>query len=225
MTVPLVDKTANAGSPFEIVAGEAVLTEVVEGNQLRSGWGDKLTLKNISEKPILLYVVSLQLIGRHNHGLRRGPGDGPTYILIDDRFFKPSVIRSGEILVVRDSRPGAGELECCLNPLERADEPSAEFRVLFVQFMDGSYFGDTSEAKDNFAIRSEVLAGLHELVRTYSQHGEQTFISEAEQHSAWTATSIFAEIYMRYKDVGAEGAIALAKQMLDVAENHRASIN
>lgn len=76
-TVPFVDKT-DAGRPFEVVNGQATLTEILQGNQLVSSWGDRLSLKNISGKAIMLYAVRLQLIGRHNHGLRQGPGDGPT---------------------------------------------------------------------------------------------------------------------------------------------------
>jgi hypothetical protein len=46
-TVPIIDKT-EAGSPFDVVTAQATLTETLQGNQLISAWGDRLSLKNIS---------------------------------------------------------------------------------------------------------------------------------------------------------------------------------
>ena len=218
-TVPIIDKT-EAGSPFDVVTAQATLTETLQGNQLISAWGDRLSLKNISGKAILLYVVRLQLIGRHNHGLRQGPGDGPTYFLTDDRFFNPSLIRPGETVVVRDSKPGTGQVQCCVNPLEPASNPQAEFAVTFVQFQDGSHFGDPSNVKDELAIRAAILGGLRGLVTAYARNGPRAFENEAQQQAPWHNTSIFGQILGRYKQAGAESAIALARETLAVAESH-----
>ncbi len=223
ITVPLAENTAQ-GSPFEVVLGQIVLDETVAVDQLTSSWGGKVVAKNISGKQVLLVVASLSLVGRHNHGSVRGPGDGATYLLCDDRFFAPGAIKPGDALTVWDGTPDKERLECCLNPLDPVDVPKAEFRVRFVQFADGSTYGDSSEARKDLTIRTAIIDGLRQLLQSYTQHGEQAFLSEMKQRLPWSNTSIFAKIQTSYEQNGVRAAIARVQQILAVAESHEALI-
>ena len=222
VNVAFVDKSL-PGSPIG-VSGQVSLREAVVGNQVESSWIERVVVKNISRKPFLMFVVSLTLIGRHNRGALRGPGDGPTYVLSDDRFFAKTLIQPDESLVLRDTKPEEGEVECCINPLEKGSDPRAEFRVRFAQFADGSSFGDREEAKDELAVRATIVSGLRKLFQSYSERGEQGFLTELERNSPWSATVPFADLRATYKETGVGAAIARAQQILSVAENHEASI-
>jgi hypothetical protein len=222
ISVPFVDET-DTGSPIAVI-GQISLRETIAANQVASSWGERVVAKNISTKPILLFVASLAELGRHGRGAFRGPGDGPTYILNDDRFFTKTVIQPGESLVLRDTTPDTAQVECCVNPLTRGSDPKAAFRVCFVQFADGSSFGDPAEGKDALEIRRVILNGLRKLVQSYSDHGQAGLLTEMDQRSPWSATLPFAEIRASYEQNGAAAAIARAQQILAIAENHEASI-
>jgi hypothetical protein len=220
--VPITDETAQGG-PFEIVTGRATLREALEGNQLRSSWGDELTLRNISDKPILLFKASLQLIGRHNRGRFRGPGDGPTYLLAEDRFFSTEIL-AGATLPLRNAPPGPDMLECCIGPSEHVSDARAEFRVLFVQFADGSQFGDAAEAKEDLEVREVIMTGLRQVVRSYERSGAGAFHAQANQSSPWLGTSVHSEVQRLYEQEGAEAAISRARQIVAIAEGHQAAL-
>jgi hypothetical protein len=218
MNVPLIDRSSS-GNPLE-VTGQVLLQETVDGTQLESSWGERVVAKNISAKPILLLVTSLTLIGRHSRGVLRGPGDGPTYVVSDDRFFNKSLIRPGESLVLRDTKPDKSQVECCISPSERGSDPKAEFRVRFVQFADGSTFGDSAQAKDEFAVRAMIFDGLRALVKSYSEHGESGFLAEMRRQQPWSASLPFADIRKSYDESGLSSAIARAQEILATAESH-----
>lgn len=91
ITVPLIDKT-EAASPFE-VSGRFLLQEAVHGNQLEWSWGQKVAIKNISGKPVLLFIVTLTETGRYPQGQHAATGDGLTYVIEDDRFFSENLMR------------------------------------------------------------------------------------------------------------------------------------
>jgi hypothetical protein len=222
INVPLVDKT-EVGSPFE-VSGRVSLQETVAGNQVQWSWGQHVVAKNISGKPILLFVATLTQIGRHPRGKYAGPGDGPTYELGDDRFFVKNAIKPGESLALRDTTPDTGQLECCINPLDESGQPQAEFRVRFVQFVDGSTFGDSSEAKDELAVRAMIFDGLRGLMKSYSEQGESGFLANMRRQQPWSASLPFADIRKSYDANGLKAAITRAQEILAIAENHQASI-
>jgi hypothetical protein len=220
--VSFVDETGT-GSPIK-ATGQISLREVVAANQLGFSWGEKVLAKNISSKPVLLLVTSLTEVGRHSRGALRGPGDGPTYMLSDDRFFNETVIQPDEVLVLRDTTPDKMHFECCVNPLARDSEPKAVFRVRFVQFVDGSSFGDPAEANDDLELRAMIFAGLRKLAQSYRDHGDAGFLAEMKRDSPWSATLPLAAINTRYKQDGVAAGIACAQQILGRAERHEASI-
>jgi hypothetical protein len=222
--VSLTDKSGT-GSPFE-VSGTASLREVATANELEWSWGERVSAKNISGKPIVLFIATLAEIGRHpaTAGHHSAPGNGPTYQLEDDRFFNEKLIQPHELLVLRDTMPGPPESACCINPLSDLHPASAEFRVQFVQFADGSTFGDPVDAEDAFAIRRTIQNGLRELSQSYANHGSAGFVETLKQQSAFSATGIYRQIFSKYSSAGVSEAIHETKEMLATAERHAALI-
>jgi hypothetical protein len=222
--VPLIDNSG-ADSPFE-VSGSLLLREAVRGNQLEWSWGENVAVKNISSKPILLFVVTLTELGRHPApaGRHSAPGNGPTYQLEDDRFFGENLIQPGESLTLRDTEPGAPNMECCINPLAEKSDPAGEYDLRFVQFADGSTFGDPAEARDVLAWRETILRGLRELNQSYAEHGKQGFTAKLKEQSSFSETAPFGQILAKYNEGGVQTALDKARQILATAGQHAAMI-
>jgi len=222
IAVPLIDKTG-AASPFE-VSGSLLLQETVHGSQLEWSWGQKVAVKNVSGKAVLLFVATLTEIGRHPKGRLAAPGDGPTYQLGDDRFFSENLILPDESLVLRDTEPGTPDVACCINPLAESSDPIAEFHLRFVQFADGSTFGDLAEARDYLEMRETILRGLRELNQSYAEHGKQGFAAKLKEQSSFSASAPFNEIVSKYREGGIRPALDSTRQILATAEKHMAVI-
>jgi len=239
-SVPIVDKSG-AGAPLE-VSGTLTLRESLRANELEWSWGEKVTVKNSSEKAILLFGATISEVGRYStpEGRRAALGSGPTYRLEDDRFFSETLIEPGESLVLRDTKPGVPNVGCCVNPLSETQAPSAEYRLYFVQFADGSVFGDPAEAKDSLAIRQIILRGLKVLLQSYEDGGELVFASKLNDLRSYMIapsrapktndqppffeTAICRQILAKYDATGAGGALDKVREILKIAERHSAMI-
>lgn len=224
LTVPLVDKTG-ASSPFQ-VSGRLLLREAVQANELEWSWGENVAVKNVSGKPILLFVATLTEIGRHPApaGRHSAPGNGPTYQLEDDRFFSERLIKPGESLVLRDTVPGNPDVACCINPLAEIRDASAEYRLHFVQFADGSTFGDPAEAREALAMRQMIVSALRELLKSCSELGAPGFAAKLTDQSPFSTTAIRGQILTKYKEDGIRAALDRTEQILATAERHAAAI-
>jgi hypothetical protein len=237
--VPLVDKTS-PGAPFR-VKGKVTLKESVQGNRVEWSWGEHVTVKNISNKAILLFVVTITEVGRHSAlgGRRVAPGDGPTYRIEDDRFFSERLIEPGESLVLRDTEPGNPDAACCINP-SQAHETAAEYHLQFVQFANGSIFGDPAEARDSLVIRQIILRGLHELMQSYESGGESGFAAKlrdlqsygvdpslappVDQQPPFFTTVICRRVLAQYEVGGISAALEKTREILRTAEQHEVMI-
>ena len=239
-SVPVVDKST-AGAPFE-VTGKATLQELARPSGLEWSWGEKVAVKNTSGKTILLFVVTITEVGRHSaHVGRRGAlGNGPTYQLEDDRFFSERLIESGARFVLRDTSPGTPDQACCIDPLAEAHEPSAEYRLEFAQFADGSVFGDPAKAQGSLAFRQVILRGLRELLDSYERRGETGFVQalgnlrsaptdpnlppRQEDQPPFFSTAICRQVLASYDSAGAGAALDETTKILKIAETHEAMI-
>lgn len=222
IAVPLTDKTGSP-SPFE-VSGGFLFQDAIHGNQLEWSWGEKVSIKNISRKPALLFIATITESGPYPKGQHAAPGDGPTYVIEDDRFFRENLIRPGELLTLRDTNPGATKLACCIDPLAQKSEPVGQYCLGFVQFADGTTFGDPTEARDALELRDTILRGLRELNQSYAEHGEQGFATKLREQSPFSATAPFGQIINRYREGGIALAISITREMLTTAEKHIAGI-
>ncbi len=233
---PVLDKSG-AGAPFE-VRGKLELRESQRGNRLEWSFGEKVAVKNVSDKPILLFVTTITEIGRHSTraGRQTALGDGPTYQLEDDRFFDEKLIEPDESLVLRDTKPGTPDVACCVDPAAETHNPLAEYRLQFVQFADGSVFGDPAEARQSLAIRQTILESLRGLLQSYEQGGEVGFETRlknlidpslaptVEEQPPFFTTAICRQIMAKHDSGGTAAALGKTKEILKIAEKHAAMI-
>jgi hypothetical protein len=171
-------------------------------------WEGDVTVKNISNKPIVLLVGVFDAIGPHSHG-----GSG----FVIERFFSEAVMQPGDTFPVSAGRIRRGE--CCINPVREPRYPRAEFRVQFVQFLDGSTFGDDSEGGNVLASRISAVQLLQRLDDAYSKRGEHEFEAQLKREVALKEADvlILPVILDTEKAKGSNAAIAQIRAMLALA--------
>jgi hypothetical protein len=208
------------GNPFK-VSGSVSLRELTLGNQLQYSWGQHISVRNISGKPALLLVASLRQIGRRSQGDRHSLDDGMTFVMTEDRFFSDGPIASGDSVELRNTEPEHFETKCCINPLEATHAPEAQFKVLFVEFTDGSTFGDTSAAAEAFAARARIVNSLRDLVQSSSRiQVSEDFKRMLDARCAILGWAQCRRIGTAYEQGGSSNAVNKAKGILEIAERH-----
>ena len=144
-TIPVQDKSG-AGAPLEM-SGTISFSENVLRKSITTSTDYEVKARNRSEKPIVLIVATFDESGPH--------GGNRHHILQFDDVFRLG-ISPGQSFVLSRSDRGTPAY-CCIDPHSKAEQPRAEVRVLFVQFSDGSTFGDKVAAKDILEIQAAVL--------------------------------------------------------------------
>ena len=195
------------GSPIE-VTGNITVQETVAGNEVSSLWLENVVARNISNKPILLLVGVLDAVGPRSDG---------GYELVIDRFFSERLIQPAERIPLPYGTGQRGE--CCISPLGEVNEPKASFHVEFVQFVDGSTFGNPATAKNQLASRQSTFHLLQELERLYSEQGEQKFIAGLGQASNASTAMVLIQRTQAHK--GTVAAISQLRKMLALADKRK----
>lgn len=114
-----------------------------------------------------------------------------------------------------------GQDSCCINPLRETHEPKATFRLTFVQFLDGSTFGDAAKAENALANRDRTLKAFRTLAQVAAKD-KQRFQSQLERQLQIDDTlGVFASVRETQEQRGADAAIARTYKILDVAELYR----
>jgi hypothetical protein len=146
-TVPVTDKS-DPGIPLQI-SGTASFTESIVANSVTSSSNFKVKARNVSGKAIVLLLAYFD---------ETGPHGGSTHHPIEIDHFFWGAIAPGHSFVLASSRSRRRTY-----PLETAEEPKAEAGVEYVQFVDGSSFGDETAAKDILGLRPVILEALRRL--------------------------------------------------------------
>ncbi|MGA2414841.1 MAG: hypothetical protein ABSF59_10350 [Candidatus Sulfotelmatobacter sp.] len=162
---------------------------------------------NLSTKSILLLIGDLDASGSHSNG---------GTLLTMEYFFGDPISPGETFSLVKQSFVLAS---CCINPLREAHEPKARFGLMFVQFLDGSTFGDAAKAKHALADRDRTLKALRTLAQVAAKD-KQRFQSQLERQLRLDDTlGVFASIRETQEQKGADAAIARTYKILDAAED------
>ncbi|MGH9512723.1 MAG: hypothetical protein ACRD2U_11375 [Terriglobales bacterium] len=203
------------GSPLE-VHGNALIHEVISGRQIESAWGANVVVRNVSSKPITLLFATLTELGRHPKGGHTGGlDDGPTYIIVEDRFFSADIEPSDSV-VLRDTKPGALSPVCCVESTDEVRSPEAKFTVIFVQYADGSIFGDPTAATDVFARRKASVGALSQLAESQAD-GEKSFGERIDRQCALLG-SICPQISQVFERNGEREALMEIRRLLGISQ-------
>ncbi len=167
---------------------------------------------NMTNKVILLFVVSFEAQGP------QGPAYSSTYQgehFFDADGFEPATTENvqtppfvvGQTVV--DGRP----------VLEGPFRPRAAVRVRFVEFADGSVWGDLDAAKETLSARQATVHELESLQRLYSASTKQEFLSEFSKPSLYLSIAALQEDCER-KVSSPNCAWNGVQRMLDAAKRH-----
>ena len=169
-TIPVVDKS-EAGSPLKI-SGTASFTELIVANSVKSSSSFKVDVQNVGDRAIILVLAHFEKTGPH--------GVGTHQVIKRDHFFWGN-ISPGESLVLARGGPGRRTSACCVGPRGAANELKAEVRVQYVQFVDGSTFGDEAAAKETLGTRSTIFDALRRLDNAGNSESFLTLLAQKIQ--------------------------------------------
>lgn len=92
---------------------------------------------------------------------------------------------------------------------------------MFVQFLDGSTFGDAAKAENALANRERTLKALRTLAQVAAKD-KQRFQSQLEQQVRLDdALGVFGSIRVTEEQEGVDAAIARMYKIVDAAEDYR----
>jgi hypothetical protein len=165
-----IQDQSDKGSPIQI-SGYMILG-YDRTNRFPFSYEQSTSVKNVSTKSILLMIVHLEASS--------GPGHDEKY---SQEYFFGDALAPGQVEANHDpkQRFGAAVVNGEPLPYKRDPHPIAQARAEFVQFSDGSTWGDADSAEGVFETRRKTLEELDLLEHLYEQAGESAFLEEFAQ--------------------------------------------
>jgi hypothetical protein len=195
--------------------GSVTFAEMVSGDRVLSAFSQNWTVKNFSPKSIVALVETLVI--QYPSGNRAGP------VQEYELFFHPDLLKPGD--EVSFSRPARDVTEFGSHG-SGPGEPNCTVNVLWVQFADGSTFGDRKYADSLLRKRRATLDGLRRLRDIYLNQGAATFASELRKKVEPTVDSnldMFVEqlssAYLQTNDV--QATYNKLQNWLDTADSRK----
>jgi hypothetical protein len=151
-TVPVVDQS-NPGSPLAI-SGTASFTEFYTAKSVVSSGTFRIEARNVSGKSIILLAGCFDEAGPH--------GSGTHHVIQIDHFFWGQIAPGESFALARGpTRRQTSALR--QDSVEPAAQPNAEVKIEYVQFADGTNFGDETAAQDALRLRPVIFEALQRL--------------------------------------------------------------
>src|SRR5216684_2155824 len=203
--IPILD-TSQSGSPVRF-SGTATAEDEGTG-PLRYSLKKDISFTNASTKDILLLVTTIDVTRLTKIDLL---GTNVTDYFFTLDVFGPNAKKSWEESFGPFAEPqGKTELE--------PEEPRAVVKAVFVQFVDGSTWGEHAAGKDALRDRQLTMKELEVLAGTYRTEGSEQFVAELMKASQLAEILYLQRLYADSKDT--EGMIAKIDNMLNSAELH-----
>lgn len=212
-TIPIND-LSSADSPVRS-HGSVTVAQETSGDALLTSSSQDWIVKNVSAKDIV--ALSESLVCVYPDG-RKG-GRSERYEL----FFHPQVMKSGEevafsepsSVVERTKRLG-------IPPVE----PRCEANALWVQFSDGSTFGDKAAGDSLLSDRRVTMKGLYVLRDVYLQSSADQFIQMVQTPPDSKSALMYVNLKDQLKDYYNEtkdiqGTYNKLKAWIDTAESRQ----
>ncbi len=184
--IPAID-VSQVGAPIEI-KGEIVAKDKPSEITPYSFDGD-FYVSNNSTKPILLMIIKLDVVSPFKISIN--------YTEVQDYFFESSIPKPGSTVRVHRFLGTFGEPKGPYEPFRV--ESSAHASVVFVQFVDGSSWGDAASAEG--ALRDRQLS-LHQLELLREESVKQGKKEFAETLSRSTVLQPILELQNLYREAG-----------------------
>jgi len=176
---------------------------------LRYSFERQLTATNLSKKSILLVVLQVSVADLGDQNSKN--------IVEDDYFFGPNVMAPDAIRAF-DQTIGPFGTIATPGTDDKPKEPEATSSVLFLQFGDGSTWGDLKNAERPLQLRQKLWTKLKELNEVYETKGRAAFGTSLLEPSDLAVILNFQHQYRADES----GAVAnKIKTMLHFAEVHQ----
>jgi hypothetical protein len=216
VTVPIED-TSVPGSPLQI-SGHVSFDETVVANEVTSHRSEDVRARNMSGKPILLIVASFQEAGPKS--------SGEDVEIVVDSFFQEKPMFPGETVPLWRRPFGEHYISEPFRLDPNQERPGkAQFCLRFVQFSDGSTFGDPTAARKWLDGRDSTLVSLKKLRQIYNEQGEPSFLQALEKDlNADGSSSLWNQIRRIKRTRGAQAAATFIDRTLLLASLHSASL-
>ncbi len=163
ITVPVVDESA-AASPIR-TTGTAVFSEGPENGQAVCSYNCEIESRNVSQQPIVLLVMAEEF--------RCSSGVGERLISGHEYLFDRELLSPGKAIMYPSHYCTSERIVGPVASIARV--PSAGVTTLYVQFQDGTSFGDDTYAQHILQIRQGALKALRRLQEIYQMQGEEKF--------------------------------------------------
>lgn len=210
-TTQAVEDNSQTGSPLT-VSGTIVLQETKRGARVRIGITEDISIRNISGKTILTFVAWLDVVPSR--------GSAERFVRQYECFFAPDVIKPGDIHAISEPH---SETEEPFNPHDPPEIPRAELRIVFVQFLDGSVFGNEFLGEEILSARREAWQVMERLNRTFVRSGEGAFVEELfAPREPGPIDGLLANVRQTQRQLGTRSAVGQIRRMLDFAEERTA---
>jgi hypothetical protein len=214
--VAVVDKT-EPGSPLQ-VSGHVSFDESVVDNQVTSSRSENIRARNVSGKRMLLLVAYFEEAGSRS--------SGEDFELVVDKFFQDETILPGEEVILLQRPMGEHHTsEPFRMSLDDKSPPIAEFLLRFVQFSDGSTFGDPAAATKWINSRKSVLQALRALRQAYRDGGEAAFLQNLQKYpTGGQASSDWNQITQVQQTSGTQAAVTFLDHLLASSLQHQVEL-
>jgi len=209
-----IQDRSDKGSPIQI-AGHMTLG-YDKTNQFPFSYQESLSIKNVSTKAILLMVVQFDATSgpardekfsqEYFFGDALGPGQVEAHDFPAQRYGTPLV--NGEPV-----------------PYQPDLHPTAEAHAEFVQFGDGSTWGDADAATNVLGLRQKTLAELDLLEHLYEQRGESAFLEELAKADGLLSVIYQLKRRCENKPAYVNCTYESVHQTLATAREHEAALN
>lgn len=209
----VVDRS-EGGTPFH-VTGEVRLKETVARDQVYTSMSQRIMAKNVSNQTVLMFVASIEVtptFGAKEQSTRQY-----------ECFFATDVIAPGDEHALSEPRDEGGFTIQPHSTSAPLNAPEAEVKILYVQFINGSEYGQRAFASDLLRLRRITWSHLKRLVRTYERSGEVGFLEELYERIDPGEVDVFFEnIRQTARSRGAQSALARVHFALKLADERTA---
>jgi len=205
---------SDKGSPIQI-SGYTILG-YDSTNQFPFSLERSTSVKNVSPKSILLMVVRLEASS--------GPEQDEKY---SQEYFFADVLAPGQVEVNHDpeQRFGTPVVSGQSLPYKKDSHPAAQAHAEFVQFSDGSIWGDADSAINVLSIRRRTLEELDLLEHLHEQADESAFLDEFARADDFLNVIRQMKDMCREKTADSKCAYDLVHRTFLIAKEHAAAVN
>jgi hypothetical protein len=177
---------------------------------------ENISAKNVSSKSVLLMVMHVEANGT--------PGRDETY---SQEYFFENALEPGAVEVHDEPGTSFGQAVNGTPLIDSEHDPHAvaKVRVEFVQFSDGSTWGDAGAAEHVLKMRSETLAELDKLEHIYEQAREDAFLEELARADDYLPVISQLKGGCRNKAKTSNCAHNAVQRTIDAARDHQTEMD